>query len=354
MVARSYRHLLLVVCVGWAITPVAAADDARLRAALESVTADELYAHVATLADDVFEGRGVGSRGGYAAAQYILGELRPCGLRPAGTDGDYFQLCDDGGRNILGVLPGSDPRLQQEYIIVGAHYDHVGDGRRGRANGPIGSIFNGADDNASGVATLLETIEALAESGVGVRRSILFAFWDGEEVGLVGSKRWFDAPTIPPNAVRMTINIDMVGRLRDGQLQVLGTRTGYGMRRLLSGELDDRLQLDFSWELTGNSDHWPFVEHQIPAVMLHTGLHDDYHRPSDDVEKINPAGMEVVTRYLLARLIAVANVEALPAYRATGRYETLAMQRRATERIQYVSRGGWPGAAPPRRHRGPR
>lgn len=335
--------LILVI----ASAPCAAADEPH-RAAAQSVTAAELGDHVDTLADDVFEGRAVGTRGGRAAAQYIVGELEKSRLTPAGAEAGYFQPCDRGGRNILALLPGTDPVLKSEYLVVGAHYDHVGDGRMGHANGPIGKIHNGADDNASGCAALLETIEALSEAGVDTRRSILFAFWDGEEMGMLGSKRWFESPTIPTTAIRLAINIDMIGRLRDGRLEVDGTRTGYGLRRFMSRAVDDALWLDFSWELNANSDHWPFLERQIPIVMLHTGLHEDYHRPGDDAEKINRAGLEAVSRYLLDAIVAAADADDLPAYRAARRFESLAAQKSRAARDAAISRADWSGAKPPR------
>jgi hypothetical protein len=297
------------------------------QAALESITASELHDHVATLADDALEGRLVGTRGGRAAGQYIVQQLRPLDVAPAGNDG-MFVDCDEGGRSILVLWPGSDPELRDEVIVVGAHYDHVGDGRKGHAAGAVGQIYNGADDNASGVAALLELVEAVAEHRIDTRRSILFAFWDGEEMGMLGSKQWFKQPTVPSDEVRLAINIDMIGRLRDGRLEVLGTRTGYGLRRLLSGHVRDPLWLDFPWDLKPNSDHWPFVEHNIPIAMFHTGLHNDYHLPGDDSEKINTAGLETVGRYLLATVVKIANSDWLPEYRPTGRYETLATQRR--------------------------
>ncbi len=330
------RTYLLAASFALIFAPLAFADDARLSAAIDSVTAAELYEHVATLADDVFEGRLEGSRGGHAAGQYILKQLRASQLRPGGTEDGYFQPCDGGGRNILAIVPGADPMLAGEFIVVGAHYDHVGDGRQGHANGPIGQIYNGADDNASGVAALLETIEAISDSGVQPRRSILFAFWDGEEMGMVGSNYWFDAPTIPPAAIKLDVNIDMIGRLRDGQLHVLGTRTGYGLRRLVSGSFDKSLSLDFPAELVANSDHWPFVQHQIPIIMLHTGLHEDYHRPSDDAEKINRAGLESVTRYLLLTVLAAADADTLPAFRPIGN-ESLAAHERPRNSLVSVS-----------------
>jgi hypothetical protein len=333
-----YRHAFFLAAVlALLVAPTALADDERLVAATESVTAAELYEHVATLADDVFEGRLEGSRGGRAAGQYILKQLRASRLTPGGTEDGYFQACAGGGRNILAIVPGGDPKLAHEFVVVGAHYDHVGDGRKGHANGPIGRIYNGADDNASGVAALLETVEAISDSGVQPRRSILIAFWDGEEMGMVGSKYWFSSPTIPVRSIKLDVNIDMIGRLRDGQLQVFGTRTGYGLRRLVSGSIDESLWLNFPTELIANSDHWPFVEHQIPIVMLHTGLHADYHRPGDDAEKINRAGLESVTRYLLAMVLEAADADTLPAYRAAHRNESLAAKGRQRRQTTFVS-----------------
>lgn len=342
------RSLLLAPLIALICASVVCASDEPLRAATDSVTAAELQAHVDTLADDVFEGRAVGTRGGRAAAQYIVQQLRASRLAPAGSEDGYFQPCGRGGRNILALLPGTDPNLKNETIVVGAHYDHVGDGRLGHATGPIGKIYNGADDNASGIAALLETIEGLSDSRVDTRRSILFAFWDGEEMGMVGSKHWLETPTLPPSAIRLAINIDMVGRLRDGRLEVDGTRTGFGLRRFLSRADDDSMWLDFSWELTANSDHWPFLERQVPIVLLHTGLHDDYHRPSDDADKINRAGLESVARYLLGTVVAAADSDRLPAYRPAGRRESLAVQKNRQQRDSATASGDWPGAKPPR------
>lgn len=341
-----YRDFGLALLALMPIGVVACAEEYSLRAATDSVTAAELQEHVDTLADDVFEGRAVGTRGGRAAAQYIVRQLRASRLTPGGIEDDYFQPCDRGGRNILAVLPGSDPVLQHEYIVVGAHYDHVGDGRMGHAFGPIGNIYNGADDNASGCAALLETIEALSEEPIDTRRSILFAFWDGEEMGMVGSNDWFQSPTVPPSAVRLAVTIDMVGRMRDGRLEVDGTRTGFGLRRFLSHAEDRSMWLDFSWELSANSDHWPFLEHGIPIVLLHTGLHADYHRPSDDADKINRDGLEKVARYLLSTVVAAANAEQLPEYRPGCRSELLASGQRSSPRDAAAASVSWASIQP--------
>jgi hypothetical protein len=372
-----------------------AAESARLfAAAMDSITTSDVYQHVAVLADDVYEGRAAGSRGGRAAGQYLVKQLQEFGLVPAGAGGGYTQSFGDGCRNILALQLGYDPELQQELIVVGAHYDHVGYGNRRNSYGPFGRIHNGADDNASGVAVLLETIEALATSGLRGRRPILFAFWDGEERGLVGSRHWLANPTLPlasvsdlPYSVKFALTIDMVGRLRGGRLYVLGTRSGYGLRKLMSGplpvswvgpadnpsseqraasseysdapldprsppldprspQLDPHLWLDFSWELHDNSDHWSFLERRVPVVLLHTGLHRDYHRPSDDVEKINRDGMRDISRYLLSVLVEIANQDRLPAFRSRVTRENEG-QRQSLERTLVArSLASWPGNEP--------
>jgi hypothetical protein len=322
------------------------ATNMMLNAALGSITSDELYEHVSVLADDVYEGRDAGSRGGRAAGTYIVNELRRYSLRPAGTNGDFFQPFNRNWRNILALVPGDDPELAREIIVVGAHYDHVGYGRRRNSYGPVGRIHNGADDNASGVSLLLEVIEAFDQSGLSTRRSVLFAFWDGEERGLLGSNHWLDQPTLPANDVKLAITIDMVGRLRQGQLHVYGTRTGFGLRRLVSGPVDDPLWLDFPWELEANSDHWPFFQNHVPIVMLHTGLHPDYHRPSDDVEKINRDGMREVGRYLLALVVKAANEDRLPTYRERGKHENNSTRRRLEQPLEPLALSRLPAGTP--------
>jgi hypothetical protein len=316
-----------------------------LAAAMDSITADECYKHVEVLADDVYEGREAGSRGGHAAAKYIERQLAPYGLAPATENGKHVQRFENDSRNILAIKPGDDPQLKDEFIVVGAHYDHVGYGSR-NSYGPIGRIHNGADDNASGVSVLLETIEAFAKSGLRTRRSILFAFWDSEERGLVGSRYWLKHPTVQLEQVKLAFTIDMVGRLRKNQLYLLGSRSGYGLRRLMSGVATEPLWLDFSWELHENSDHWSFLEKRVPVVLLHTGLHSDYHRPSDDAEKVNRTGLQDVSRYLLAAIIKTANEDELPRFRSRVMRDSLALQRSFERPLADASLASWPRDTP--------
>ena len=310
--------------VGWA----EGAERALLLNALNSITTPELQKHVDVLADDAFEGREAGSRGGHAAAGYLIEQLKKSGLKPVGEDGGYFQTFGNGYRNILALQEGSDPQLKHEIVIVGAHYDHVGYGNRGNSFGPFGYVHNGADDNASGTSGVLEVIEAFRFMPEPPARSILFAFWDGEEKGLLGSKHWVAQPTLPLDRVVFAFNLDMIGYLRNERLEVYGSRTSRGLRRLVSEQnRDQMLALDFDWELKANSDHYSFYERSIPFLMFHTGLHDNYHRPGDDTHLINAEGMQAVSHLLFRVIHEIASVEEKPTFRQDVAREAIAGRR---------------------------
>ncbi len=232
-------------------------------AAVMSITGDEVKAYVAALADDTFEGRESGSRGNRAAGIYITERLKKFGLQPEGAKGSFYQPFGS-YHNILGRVEGRDPALRDEVVVISAHYDHVGYGSSRNSFGPVGLIHNGADDNASGVAALLEVAEAVSQLAEKPRRSILFAFWDGEEKGLLGSKHWVEHPTVPLDHVPVMINADMVGRLRDSGLIIYGARTSRGLRQLISRQNDlSRLPIDFSWEMKAGqrSPYLLFAKH---------------------------------------------------------------------------------------------
>lgn len=304
-----------------------AADNASLNQALESITVGDLKRHVLYLADDTFEGREAGSRGGRVAGGYLARELQKAGLTGGANQG-YFQDFDGNSRNILGVWEGSDPELKHEVIVLGAHYDHVGYGTASNSFGPIGRIHNGADDNASGISGLLEIVEAIVRLEPRPRRTILFALWDGEEKGLLGSKHWVANPTIPLDRVRLMLNMDMIGRLRDNKIEMGGSRSAQGLRTLVSRQnAASDLLIDFTWEMKENSDHYSFFEKRIPVLFAFTGLHDDYHRPSDDVEKINTSGMQRVTQLMLRTLYEAAQQSQLPRFRPASESETPELQK---------------------------
>jgi hypothetical protein len=325
-----------VVCVlffaalplGWAGS-LRAAETEATKKAIASILAADLQNHVNVLANDTLEGRMAGSRGGRAAAGYLAKEFERLKLKPAGVNGSYFQPFDNQCRNLLAMIEGSDPVLKQQVIVVGAHYDHVGYGNAQNSYGPIGRIHNGADDNASGVATLLELGEALMQLEPRPKRSILLALWDNEESGLWGSKHWLANPTVPLKQVPLAFNLDMVGRLRKGKLEVLGSRTAAGLREIVSRQnTSSAVILDFNWDMKSDSDHHPFFERNVPVLMMHTGLHEDYHRPSDDAERVNAPGMQEIARLLFRLVVDVADRPTLPTFRTRSRVESAAVYAR--------------------------
>ena len=272
---------------------------------LEMRFARNLERHVTTLADDTFEGREAGSRGGRAAGTYLLQHFQ----HSLETIGGQVQVQSFGAgyRNLLGTLEGSDPDRKQEFLLLGAHYDHVGYGTARNSYGPLGRIHNGADDNASGTAAVLTILEAFSSTGYQPSRSILFALWDAEEKGMLGSEHWANHPTVPRSQLKLAVNLDMVGRLRNQRVEVLGTRSMAGLRSLVSRANQGLgLRLDFVWPLEPNGDHHTFFSRQIPVVMFHTGLHDEYHRPSDDADFINTDGLEEVSQLVFSTLAEAA------------------------------------------------
>jgi len=303
-----------------------------LAAARSSIQSEDARRHVSALADDALEGREGGSRGGRAAGSYIVSHLEKLGLEPAGDNGSYYQQFG-GMRNILALARGSDPTVANELIVVGAHYDHVGYGNSGNSYGPFGFVHNGADDNASGVAGLIEVAEAMQHLPSRPRRPILFAFWDGEEKGLLGSYHFVRVrpAALAQMSIAFSVNLDMIGRLRGERLEVYGARTSEGLRAAVvqsNNRASGPLELAFDWAIEEDSDHYPFIAARIPTVMFHTGLHDQYHRPGDDVQLINFAGIEPVARLTLDFVTVVANEPGPPrSFREESRRESDATKK---------------------------
>lgn len=194
--------------------------------------------------------------------------------------------------NIVGVLEGNDPLLKDEVIIIGAHYDHLGrGGEHSLAPDRIGEVHNGADDNASGVAGLLELAQALAADRSALRRSVLFIAFSAEEVGLLGSTHYVKHPIYPLERTIAMLNFDMIGRLRESGLIIYGVGTSPFWTAAIERANDTvRLPITFREDGVGPSDHTSFYLKDIPVLHFFTGVHDDYHRPSDDAEKIHAEG----------------------------------------------------------------
>jgi peptidase M28-like protein/PDZ domain-containing protein len=271
-------------------------------------------ATVRYLADDALEGRLAGSPGERCAGDYIAAQFRLIGLEKGGTENSYYQPFPlasalnphapaGTGRNVIGFLRGSDPRLRDEWVIVGAHYDHLGHGEFG-STAP-GAIHNGADDNASGVAALLDVAERLTRERPA--RSVAFLAFSGEESGILGSTHFTNQPTLDLNRVRAMLNMDMVGRLGTGTLIIYGTGTAKEWDTIVrEATAAERVEFRAQPEGYGPSDHTAFYTKDIPVLHFFTNAHADYHKPSDDWARIDSAGLERVARVVsrVARAVA--------------------------------------------------
>lgn len=194
-------------------------------------------------------------------------------------------------RNVAAILHGNDPSLKEELIILGAHFDHLGYGGSSSLDREAtGQIHNGADDNASGSAGLLELAQKIAAEKDQVKRSYLFLAFSAEEMGLLGSSAYVKDKVTPMDQAVLMINMDMIGRMKENQLILYGLGTSPGWEKLVD---DLNAESDFGFELkknkdgTGPSDHSTFYQAEMPVLALFTGIHSDYHKPSDDADKIN-------------------------------------------------------------------
>jgi hypothetical protein len=212
-------------------------------------------------------------------------------------------------RNVVAAVTGSDSMLQNEWVIVGAHYDHLGLGdRNSLAPSQIGQIHHGADDNASGTAGVLELARLAARNRNEWKRSVLFITFAGEELGLLGSSHFANHPTIPLNNTMAMINMDMIGRLNNDRLFIGGVGTSPVFRSWLE-ELNKNvhLQLDYSDSGYGASDHMSFNAKKVPVLFFFSGLHTDYHKPSDTADKINSTGAVKVLSLVYLMLDRIAD-----------------------------------------------
>jgi Zn-dependent M28 family amino/carboxypeptidase len=285
------------------------------------------------LSDDELGGRMTGSAGADSAAAYLARRFEQVGLQPAAggwyqtftvaKEAPVAQHAHVGGlraRNVIGLLPGRDPVLRNETVIIGAHYDHLGLGGFGSLDpDSTGTVHNGADDNASGAAMLLRVAQRLVDAAPA--RTVLFIAFSGEELGLLGSAHYVKDPIYPLRGTQAMINLDMVGRMRDNRLIVYGSETAKEFPALL-----DSLNWHAGFDLKaqgdgyGPSDQSSFYAAGRPVLHLFTDLHEDYHRASDDWEKINLEGFDQVTDFTVGIVTALANrpsrltpVEVVPA-----------------------------------------
>jgi len=314
--ARAALLLALPAIALQACAAVSSGSNAeRLTLAANHADARALRSDITYLAGDQLEGRRTGTPGNDSAAAYIARRFAALSLRPLG--GDYAQhfvarpasMHDTGGaalpaQNVVAMLPGRDPAVRGEYVVVGAHYDHLGRSTEGALDpDEKNAVRKGADDNASGTAAVMELARLFAAAPA--RRSIVFVTFSGEELGLLGSEYYVEHSPLPLDSAVAMINFDMVGRLRDDKLIVYGVATATELPALLdsanvaatrvggiaSGSAARTpLRLTALGDGFGPSDHSSFYAHNIPVLHFFTDLHEDYHRASDVVSKINAPG----------------------------------------------------------------
>ncbi|NNJ89275.1 MAG: M28 family peptidase [Eudoraea sp.] len=286
---------------------------------------------VAFLASDSLMGRETGTENELMAADYLVKRLKGIGLTPAGNAGTYYQTftfkpkkdphqevqytkASDStitGTNVIGFIDNKAAKT----VILGAHYDHLGLGGEGSLYRGEAAIHNGADDNASGVAVLLQLAKGLQESDLKGNNYLIMAF-SGEEIGLLGSNYFAKNPTIDLEDVNYMINMDMVGRLRESKvLSVSGTGTALIWPQVLNAN-NQGFELVLKESGVGPSDHTSFYLQDIPVLHFFTGQHEDYHKPSDDADKLNYEGMEGITSYIM-EVITELNDDDKLAFRKT-------------------------------------
>ena len=296
----------------------------------ESILREELT----FLASDDHKGRLSASPENEKVADWLIEELRKIEIGPLGGS-EYRQrftmnvgpTSGSSTANIIGVLPGTDPNLREEYIVVGAHMDHAGTLGRGYtcSNGGENQICNGADDNGSGTIAVLNIARALAKVRSSLKRSIIIMWFSGEEEGLIGSKHYVANPIVPLNKTVYMMNLDMVGYMRSyGGLAALGGGTsarGQSILQELNQKYSD-VSIRISQQPGGGSDHAPFMNRGIPGVFLHTGVQNNtnYHKTSDTPDKIDYPGMLAATKIGFETLVKLASdTQEVADYSLTGR-----------------------------------
>jgi len=225
-------------------------------------------------------------------------------------------------RNVVMVIPGSDKVLKNQYVVIGAHFDHLGMGGLGSGSRVPDTIavHHGADDNASGVGMMLELAEELAKSPDKHKRSVAFISFSGEEEGLLGSKYFVHNPAFNLNQLNAMVNLDMVGRLTDStKVQIGGVGTADQFRQMIRTSFDTTaMKLSLTEEGYGPSDHASFYGKNIPVLFVTSGAHLDYHTPADTWDKINYAGMEKISESAFRIISDLANMDTKLIFKEAG------------------------------------
>lgn len=210
----------------------------------------------------------------------------------------FVEYTEKTGRNVGAWIEGNDPVLKDQFIVIGGHYDHIGWGEKNsRFGGKDKQVHNGADDNASGTSGVLELAEKFASIKDQLKRSIIFVTFSCEEMGVLGSSYFVNNPPVPLENIVAMLNMDMIGRVdKDNSLTIIGAGTSSVWKDIIKEKNAYGFNLALNDDGFGGSDHMPFTQKEIPVLFFFTGIHEDYHMPSDDVEKINAPGEENVVK----------------------------------------------------------
>ncbi|WP_339711110.1 M20/M25/M40 family metallo-hydrolase [uncultured Kriegella sp.] len=284
------------------------------------ITKDELKEHIIFLTSDANAGRYPGGTKNKKVVRYIQKAFKTVGALPfkksykqpfkaqLRTERKTVDKPVSKTWNVVAVLPGNDPKLKDEYVVLGAHYDHLGLGGPSSKSDKKNAIHYGADDNASGTAALLEIAEKLASKKNVLKRSVLLVAFGAEEQGLLGSKNFVEDPPVPLSQIKLMINMDMVGRLNDAKQVYMGGAGTFPNGVELMKNLGNQNGLNpvVHAGSVGGSDHVSFYKKGISVLGIHTGGHPQYHTPEDTIDLINLEGQRLVCEYIYSTILEIA------------------------------------------------
>ena len=274
------------------------------------ITIEDFKTHIEFLSSDQLQGRGAGTEGDKIAVNYIKKRFYDAAPNKGRVEVQEHYVFKDRRQkkdkvltyNVIGYLVGNDKKLKDEFVVIGGHYDTT-------ANAP-GKINNGADDNASGTSMVIELFEKFASTN-NHKRTLVFMAFGGEELGLLGSKHFVNNPTIDLDKVHLMVNLDMIGRMEDNNVQLGGAATAENFSsRLHPFLMEENVNvIELGKGIFSRSDHYNFYKKDIPVLFFFTGVHDDYHKPSDDADKINYDGMKSISNMVEGIVDEFANTE---------------------------------------------
>lgn len=296
----------------------------------QRVNLSQVYDDIEYLSSDYLEGRGTSEPGEEKTVRFVSSQFKKIGLTPMGNDKYYYHFQFKKSKNpheteaisgkeyeaanVIGFLDNGAPYT----VVIGAHHDHLGFGHDHNSldPNPIGKIHNGADDNASGVAGVLALAEYFANNDIIEKNNFLFMTFSGEELGLVGSKKWCENPTYPLNKINYMLNMDMIGRLNDStkKLLIYGIGTSDVWKETIEKN-NQYFSIKYDSAGVGPSDQTSFYLKDIPVLHFFTGQHSDYHKPSDDIEKINIEGEVQVLELMINIIHSLDDNEKLKFYK---------------------------------------